>query len=236
MPQVQEGMQGKGKVMSGPRCSVCGLPLCHIDAACPRCLPNFYGQKRSVHDECDRQIEDQKNTIARLNAEVERLKAEANNFPTMAEFDNLQAENEKYSLSMQENCTLRARVEALDQELQGIDEYIARFFPHLSTIPHRFERVTHLVGIARGASSLEKENKILTLKCSNSLANNLCPDHRDKQGGKSCLACEIEALEAKLERAIERVGVELPPDPHEPGECAQCDFARELLQILGGEK
>lgn len=29
--------------------------------------------------------------------------------------------------------------------------------------------------------------------------NNLCPDHRDKQAGKACLACEIETLNRKLE-------------------------------------
>lgn len=39
-----------------------------------------------------------------------------------------------------------------------------------------------------------EEIRKLKLKCSNSLANNLCPDHRDKQRGKSCLACEIERL------------------------------------------
>jgi len=41
---------------------------------------------------------------------------------------------------------------------------------------------------------LSRENKILTAKTTNSLANNLCPDHRDKQAGKSCLACEIDRL------------------------------------------
>ncbi len=41
---------------------------------------------------------------------------------------------------------------------------------------------------------LRKENHILKVKCRSSLANNLCPDHRDKQGGKSCLACEIDRL------------------------------------------
>lgn len=47
---------------------------------------------------------------------------------------------------------------------------------------------------------LSKENKILSLKNSGTLANNLCPDHRDKQAGKPCLACEIESLRACLER------------------------------------
>jgi len=46
--------------------------------------------------------------------------------------------------------------------------------------------------------AVEKENKRLTLKCRNSLANNLCPDHHDKQAGKSCLACEIERRTARV--------------------------------------
>lgn len=35
----------------------------------------------------------------------------------------------------------------------------------------------------------------LQLKAGCSLANNLCPDHRDKQTGRPCLACEIERLQ-----------------------------------------
>jgi hypothetical protein len=45
------------------------------------------------------------------------------------------------------------------------------------------------------------------IKARGSLANNLCPDHRDKQYGKPCLACEIERLEkqcAKLREALDR--------------------------------
>ncbi len=45
---------------------------------------------------------------------------------------------------------------------------------------------------------LEKENKILKIKLASSLANNLCPDHRDKQTGKPCLACKIEHLELEI--------------------------------------
>ena len=41
---------------------------------------------------------------------------------------------------------------------------------------------------------LEKENRILTVKTKNILANNLCPDHRDKIHGKRCLMCTIEEL------------------------------------------
>ena len=46
---------------------------------------------------------------------------------------------------------------------------------------------------------LTHENKILAVRCEGTLANNLCSDHRGKQGGKSCLACEAERLEADNE-------------------------------------
>ena len=61
----------------------------------------------------------------------------------------------------------------------------------------------------------ERENKILSIKANASLANNLCPDHRDKQNGKPCLACSIEqaesallacqAREGELREALERI-------------------------------
>lgn len=41
---------------------------------------------------------------------------------------------------------------------------------------------------------LEAENAQLKLRNRGTLANNLCPDHRDKQQGKPCLACEVERL------------------------------------------
>jgi hypothetical protein len=46
-------------------------------------------------------------------------------------------------------------------------------------------------------AELERENRVLQVKTTNSLANNLCPDHRDKQAFKPCLACTIESLEAR---------------------------------------
>jgi hypothetical protein len=45
---------------------------------------------------------------------------------------------------------------------------------------------------------LARENRILDIKNAGTLANNLCPDHRDKQAGKICLACTIERAEAEL--------------------------------------
>jgi hypothetical protein len=82
---------------------------------------------------------------------------------------------------------------------------------------------------------LTKENKILSLKVSGTLANNLCPDHRDKQSGKPCLACEIERLEkenAALREKVEQIRGAVD---------AACNFGLQnvlpgkIKQILGGE-
>ncbi len=43
-----------------------------------------------------------------------------------------------------------------------------------------------------------RERDVLEKKAATSLANNLCPDHRDKQAGKPCLACEAERLAREL--------------------------------------
>ena len=47
---------------------------------------------------------------------------------------------------------------------------------------------------------LAKKLRIAELKASGTLATNLCPDHRDKQLGKPCLACEIERLGAERDK------------------------------------
>lgn len=44
---------------------------------------------------------------------------------------------------------------------------------------------------------------ILVVRARGTLANNLCPDHRDKQAGKPCLACRIEQLEAQLQSYVD---------------------------------
>lgn len=47
-------------------------------------------------------------------------------------------------------------------------------------------------------SRLKIELAIAEAKNRSSLANNLCPDHRDKQQGKPCLACTVEQLQTKI--------------------------------------
>lgn len=54
--------------------------------------------------------------------------------------------------------------------------------------------------VAEATAEKDRRIKMLELKASNSLANNLCPDHRDKQVGKSCLACTIEQKDAEIAR------------------------------------
>lgn len=51
---------------------------------------------------------------------------------------------------------------------------------------------------AEQIAMLELRLRTAERRLATSLANNLCPDHRDKQGGKPCLACTIEQLERKL--------------------------------------
>lgn len=70
---------------------------------------------------------------------------------------------------------------------------------------------------------LAKENRILEVKNSGTLANNLCSDHRDKQAGRPCLVCLLEHAEAELATLKARIA-EAPVgvfglcyNGHEPG-------------------
>ena len=45
------------------------------------------------------------------------------------------------------------------------------------------------------AIELKRKLRIAEAKNKGTLANNLCLDHRDKQAGKTCLACQIERFE-----------------------------------------
>lgn len=54
--------------------------------------------------------------------------------------------------------------------------------------------------IAQQLAECQAKLAVAERKNAHSLANNLCPDHRDKQRDKPCLACSVETLERKLER------------------------------------
>jgi hypothetical protein len=77
--------------------------------------------------------------------------------------------------------------------------------------------------------------KIERIKNANSLANNLCPDHRDKQRGKPCLACSIESAErrlAKCERDAEQAYIELSLEGIRPDSVAHgiAELRRRLAE------
>lgn len=61
----------------------------------------------------------------------------------------------------------------------------------------------------------------------------LCPDHRDKQKGKSCLACRIEELE-KLEKKVRNLAIELCPDYPEIETCAIWECLWAIYSSLKG--
>lgn len=103
---------------------------------------------------------------------------------------------------LQKNAQLKQKYEQRGLYLQDCEAANAQ-------LKQEIARINDLIKInvaARGkefdrAESLKKEVERLTrmvriaeAKNQNSLANNLCPDHRDKQQGKPCLACEIERL------------------------------------------
>ena len=88
----------------------------------------------------------------------------------------------------EENARLRPMLTARSQEM-------LRLVSESGELKTRAEKAEARV------QELERENAILEIKNRGTLANNLCPDHRDKQTGKPCLACTIETLTRKKDRA-----------------------------------
>lgn len=81
------------------------------------------------------------------------------------------------------------------------------------------------------------------LKASHSLANNICPDHRDKQTGKPCLACTVETLERRAKEREQAANAPMPSNDElacevSPSELAELRRDRErwrtALKHLGG--
>ena len=67
----------------------------------------------------------------------------------------------------------------------------------------------HVRTIRDYCTRLARANRIHEIKNAGTLANNLCPDHRDKQTGKPCLACTIETLTRQKEKAESDVAAHL---------------------------
>jgi hypothetical protein len=75
---------------------------------------------------------------------------------------------------------------------------------HVGTEWEAMLRISDLRKLSARVSELEKENRVLQIKAAGTLANNLCPEHRDKQTGKPCLACRVEKLEKALHSIYRR--------------------------------
>ena len=79
------------------------------------------------------------------------------------------------------------------------DDLAGEIVPYLKPVVGELDALRQQLAETVGAL------KVANLKNAHSLANNLCPDHRDKQQGKPCLACEIERLragEAEVRQAL----------------------------------
>lgn len=109
------------------------------------------------------------------------------------------------------------------------------------------ELTATIAAVTAERDELRRKLHIEELKNRHSLANNLCPDHRDKQAGKPCLACSIETDRrllgehqveiSRLLTALEMVrdldahhhdGHQFPADVKHPSEVA--------IQALAGHK
>lgn len=97
-------------------------------------------------------------------------------------------------------------------------------------------------GLSEKMAEKDRQIKMLELKAANSLANNLCPDHRDKQAGKPCLACTIEQKDAEIARLRKAVRALLDCPAIADGELNHPDwgceesakaesFARSVLKL-----
>jgi len=97
-------------------------------------------------------------------------------------------------------------------------------------VSEEFEVPSLFMEAADEIERLTKQSRIWELKASGTLANNLCPDHRDKQVGKPCLACEIERLRTAIERIVGALGcVRDGMDGARGNLAAVIDAAAELL-------
>ena len=102
------------------------------------------------------------------------------------------ADSPKTTAAPSKMLLTREQIEACRIHLKEVTEFLEGRYCQ--------EAWNDLCDQALAAIELERKLKISELKNAASLANNLCPDHRDKQAGETCLACQIERFEAKAER------------------------------------
>ena len=82
---------------------------------------------------------------------------------------------------------------------------IAKSWTELTDSPDWVEIGESILKLLTENQQLRKQIGILEIKNAGTLANNLCPDHRDKQLGKPCLACTIETADTKQTTQMEKI-------------------------------
>lgn len=103
-----------------------------------------------------------------------------------------------------ENEKAQQQIAALTAELDSRKFYFNEAIEKIKSMKVEKTRQTEQIAtLIAERDNLTKRNKILEVKNKGSLANNLCPDHRDKQAGKQCLACNIEHLTATSTKQAE---------------------------------
>jgi hypothetical protein len=72
--------------------------------------------------------------------------------------------------------------------------------------------LTQIQQLTAERDDLARKLAVADKKNQHSLVNNICPDHRDKQQGKPCLACEIENAERIIKSIATMLGwLNVPP-------------------------
>ena len=122
---------------------------------------------------------------------------------------------------------LDALPQSVREAVEEIDSGVVCRSPAWETIRAELIRLTARV------QELERENAILEIKNRGTLANNLCPDHRDKQTGKPCLACTIEKLQRENGecRRNERDAIRRIAEQRERAETSERRLERSVQDI-----
>lgn len=163
--------------------------------------------------------QDSNSEVARMGREIERISVQLAQALKERKYaiealENISKESQQYK---QEKTRLEETLDSLHREAnenQTLRRENDQIGENLETVASSLRNKTELVKTLQlDVDRLQKEKTqlegdvgerdrqihILEKRLSTSLANNLCPDHRDKQVGKPCLACIIESMDKDLE-------------------------------------
>ena len=126
-------------------------------------------------------------------------------------------------------ANLETRLSAAHAALADLKHDMERLYDSLNR--ECAARIEAEAALAEAQRSL----KIAELKNRGTLANNLCPDHRDKQVGQPCLACTIETLRGDAERFRFLRDLDSWPSANDAARCMRFDVDGRA-DFLRGER